>query len=101
MNIKYYISTSVILGASLTACSSEPRTVPYFEKNIEEARVVVADTEHCLGLDPTKVFTGSDECTNAHLAVKNWEAAKSEEERRKANSDAAKNGGFTPKLRQN
>lgn len=101
MKIARYMSVPVILGASLAACSSEPRTVPYFEKNIEDARAVVADEENCLGLDPTKVFTGSDECTNAHLAVKKWEVARRKEGRRKTNSEAAKNGGFTPKLKQN
>jgi hypothetical protein len=90
--------STVVLSASLTlfACSSEPRTVPYFQNNIEEARAVIADTENCLGLDPTKVFTGTDECTNAHIAVKKWETAKHNTERREANARAMREGRFMP-----
>jgi hypothetical protein len=89
-------STGLALSLALFACSSEPRTVPYFQKNIEEARAVVADTENCLGLDPTKVFTGTDECTNAHIAVKKWETAKYNQERREANARAMREGRFMP-----
>lgn len=100
--MKNCIKSATVLTASLAlfACSSEPRTVPYFEKNIEEARAVVADTDNCLGLDPTKVFTGTDECTNAHIAVKKWKAAKHNQERREANARAMREGRFMPVVKQ-
>jgi hypothetical protein len=94
--------SAIVVTASLSlfACSSEPRTVPYFQKNIDEARAVVADTDNCLGLDPTKVFTGTDECTNAHIAVKKWETAKYNKERREANARAIREGRFMPVIKQ-
>ena len=88
-------------SALLFACSGEPRTMPYFEKNIDEARALIADTDNCLGLDRTKIFTGTDECTNAHLAVERVEAIEHNAKQRKANSEAASNGGFMPKLKLN
>ena len=100
--MKNGIKSATVLTASLTlfACSSEQRTVPYLQKNIEEARAVVADTNNCIGLDPTKVFTGTDECTNAHIAVKKWETAKYNQERREANARAMREGRFMPVVKQ-
>jgi hypothetical protein len=79
--------SAIVVTASLSlfACSSEPRTVPYFQKNID---------------DPTKVFTGTDECTNAHIAVKKWETAKYNKERREANARAIREGRFMPVIKQ-
>lgn len=60
----------VSLAASLVfGCSSEPRSVAYFEKNVSEARAVVADSDECSGIDRTKAMSGSDECANAHIAL--------------------------------
>lgn len=97
-NVKAKIAFLTLLPL-LFACSSEPRTMPYFEKNIDEARELIADTDICLGLDQTKVFTGTDECTNAHLAVQKIEAVEYNKQRKKANEDAFKEGRFLPVLK--
>ena len=97
-NVKDKIASLAVLPL-LFACSSEPRTMPYFEKNIDEARELIADTDICLGPDQTKIFAGTDECTNAHLAIKKIEAAEYNQQRKKANDDAFKEGRFLPVLK--
>ena len=81
----------------LAACSSEPRSMIYFEKNINEARAVIADTENCLGLDQTKVFTGTDECTNAHLAVNKADVAEKNRRRHERNMKSIEDGSTYPR----
>ena len=87
------------LTLALAGCSSEPRTVPYFDKNIEEARAVVSNTETCLGLDQTKVLTGTDECTNAHLALKKQAADEKNRKRKEDNDRAFEEGRFLPSVK--
>lgn len=91
----FFASTAILSG-----CSTEPRTVPYFEKNIEEARAVVADKENCLGLDPSKVFTGTDECTNAHMAVNSADAKANNQKIREGNLRVIKEGRMFPTVKK-
>lgn len=91
-----FFASTVVLGG----CSSEPRTVPYFEKNIEEARAVVADTDNCLGLNPSKVFTGTDECTNAHMAVNSANAKANNQKIREGNLRVIKEGRMFPTVKK-
>lgn len=81
----------------LTACSSEPRSMVYFEQNIDEARAVVADKQNCLGLDRTKVLSGSDECTNAHLAVNRADVLSKQRRRSEEIKKSIKNGATYPR----
>lgn len=81
----------------LAACSREPRSMIYFEKNIDEARAVIADTENCLGLDQTKVFTGTDECTNAHLAVNKADVAIKNKRRAEEIKKSLRDGSWMPR----
>jgi hypothetical protein len=95
------ITGILVLGvATLAACSSEPRSKLYFEQHPDEARNLIDDKSACVGPDRTKIVTGEDECTNAHQAIKSLEVAEYNEQQHKANSKAAKSGGFTPKLKQ-
>jgi hypothetical protein len=95
LNIK--ILTGMFAVALLAGCSSEPRSMIYFEKNIGEARAVVADVENCLGLDQTKVFSGTDECTNAHLAVKRADVAIKNKRRAAEIERSLKDGSWMPR----
>ena len=89
------------LVASLAACNREPRSMIYFEKHLDEARELAADTKTCLGLDQTKVLTGTDECTNAHLAIRKAEAAAYEAEQKRRNEESLRSGSFMPRLKSN
>jgi uncharacterized lipoprotein YajG len=88
------VTIAIIL---LAGCSSEPRSIAYFEKNVDEARAVVADTGVCSGVDRTKIMSGSDECTNAHIALDLVKVA----EKNKRISDgidrSLKDGSWMPK----
>jgi hypothetical protein len=93
--IGLFVPTLVLGG-----CSSEPRTVPYFEKNVEEARAVVADTDKCMGLDPSKAFTGADECTNAHMAVNSANAKANNQKIREGNLRVIKECRMFPTIKK-
>lgn len=90
----------VLAVAMLAACKGEPRSAIYFEKHPDEARIVIADTKNCLGLDETKVIGGSDECTNAHFALRKIRIREYNEAQRKADAESIRNGTFMPKLKQ-
>jgi hypothetical protein len=81
----------------LAACSSEPRSMVYFEQNLDEARAVVADKENCLGLDRTRVLSGSDECTNAHLAVNRADVLSKQRRLSEEINQSIKNKSWLPK----
>jgi hypothetical protein len=100
MKIGLYISASIIVGLSISACSTETRSKDYFKAHPKEARDLIADKSNCPGPDRSKIIAGTDECTNAHQAVKSLEVEEYNEQQRKANGEAAKNGGFTPKLKR-
>jgi hypothetical protein len=97
MMVNNKICGAMFAVSLLAACSSEPRSMIYFEKNISEARAVVADTENCLGLDQTKVLSGSDECTNAHLAVKRADVLSKQRRRSEEIKRSLKNGSTYPR----
>jgi hypothetical protein len=101
MKIGLYISVSVIVALSISACSNEPRSKDYFKANAKEAYDLIADKANCPGPDRSKIIAGTDECTNAYQAVKSLEVEEYNEQQRRANSEAARNGGFTPKLKRN
>ena len=82
----------VLAVAMLAACKGEPRSAIYFEKHPDAARAVIADTKNCLGLDETKVIGGTDECTNAHFALRKIRIREYNAAQEKANSEAAKSG---------
>ncbi|MFN5127148.1 MAG: hypothetical protein ACK519_09650 [Sphingomonadaceae bacterium] len=81
----------------MLGCSSEPRSIAYFEKNVAEARAVVADTGECSGIDRTKVMAGSDECTNAHIALELVEVAKKNKRRYEKNMKSLEDGSWLPR----
>lgn len=91
---------SVLTVPLLGACKGEPRSAIYFEKHPDEARAVIADTKNCLGLDETKVIGGTDECTNAHFALRKIRIREYNETQRKADAESIRNGTFMPKLKQ-
>ena len=84
-------------GMLLVGCSAEPRSTVYFEKNISEARAVIADVENCPGLDRTKVFSGTDECTNAHIALELDEVAKKNKRISDGIDRSLKDGSWMPR----
>lgn len=95
----YIVSNALVAVVLLAGCNREPRSMSYFEKHLDEAQAVAADTKNCLGLDQTKVLTGADECTNAHLALRKAAIKQYNDAREQENAGAFKAGTVMPRLK--